>query len=92
MNMNNRRWLYLAKFGYGHSHLTKVLIERETPKMYIPERDSEDHLFGWNYVGRRIRKVDTSAFLDIKEALSYLMIANSDYIEKMQRNINVAYY
>jgi len=69
---------YFAKLTYGRPALTKLTIERETPKMLVIE-GTED-MIGRCYIGELLRKDNDGLFDKMSNAIEWL-------ISKMDKNI-----
>jgi len=69
---------YFAKITYGRPALTKLTIERETPKMLVIE--STEDMIGRCYVGEMLRKDKQGLFDKMSDAIEWLISNMDKYI------------
>ena len=84
-----KRHIYAVNYRYETPSLVKFLILKETKKLYKIREVSR--FFGYANYFRQVYKDDPHIFLDVNDAINWLLLANTKYIESLQKKNDQAY-
>ena len=80
--------IYVASFRYGKPNLSRVTVEKETPKLFKIVRNSEEDLLGFPVgIHRVVHKENDRWFKTGLEAMSWLLEKVNENIARSARKL-----